>query len=174
MAGPSYVASATLTTTALQSLAADNSTGYPLSGWFSETFTNTTNKYIDYVLAGKFETHASNRQAGYIYVYLIPSLNDTPLWPASATGTVGTQGAGSFVDTEERDSACILLDAIVVDTTASSIVYLKPKSIVSAMGGLIMPPTHFSFFVSTNAVTTTAAALAATGNALYMTALSAP
>lgn len=175
MAGPTYAASVTVATTALNSLAADNSTGYPLIGVFTPLVSNATLNYLDYIYSGQFTTSASavNRQAGYVYVYLIFALNGTPTWPAVATGTIGTDVAGSFVDSEERDSACILLDAIPVDTTPSSVVYLKPKSLLAAFGGLFIP-SHHCLFISTNATTTTTAGLAASGNAIYYTPIVTP
>ena len=33
---------------------------------------------------GTFTTHASNRQAGVINIYVLAALNDTPTWPATA------------------------------------------------------------------------------------------
>lgn len=162
-----YAASVAMTVTNLHSLAADNSTGYPLIGWSSASVTNTSNEYVDYLLSGTFTTHASNRQAGYIYVYVIGALNDTPTWPAAATGTWGTQGAASFTDTEERDGFARLMVALPVDTTASSIVGFPPTSIAQLFGGIV--PTHWAVFVSTNATTTTTAALASSGSAVYYT-----
>lgn len=173
MAGPTYGSSVALTVTNLHSLPADNATGAPLVGWFSAAKSNLTDLRLDYNVSGSFTTHASNRQAGFIYVYAVASLNDTPLWPATATGTLGTEGLGSFVDVEERDSYCVPLATIVIDNTASAIYTFPPTSIASAFG-LIMPPTHWGLFVSTNATTTTTAALAASGSALYYTPIIAP
>ena len=165
-----YAASVAMAVTNLHSLAADNSTGYPLIGWSSASVDNTTNEYVDYLLSGTFTTHASNRQAGGVYVYVIGSLNDTPTWPAAATGTWGTQAAASFTDTEERDGFARLVTVLPVDTTASSIVGFPPTSIAQLFGGIV--PTHWAVFVSTNAATTTAAALAASGSAVYYTPVS--
>ena len=173
MAGNAYVdyaASVAFNVTNLHSLAADNSTGYPLIGWSSESVNNTTDEYVDFLVSGTFTTHASNRQAGYIYVYIVGALNDTPTWPAAATGTWGTQGAASFTDTEERDGFARLLTAIPVDTTASSIVGFPPTSIAQLFGGFVPP--YWAIFVSTNATTTTTAALASSGSAVYRTPVS--
>lgn len=159
-----YVASVSPTVTNLHSLASSQDW---LTGWCSGTITNTSDNYLDYIAAAAFTTHASNRQAGSINVYVIGALKDTPTWPASATGTVGTEGALSFTDAEERDSACTFLDSIPVDATASSIVYMKPRAIAQLFGGEM--PTHFCFYISQNASTTTTAGLAAAGSALYYT-----
>ena len=165
-----YAASSAFTVTNLHSLAADNSTGYPLIGWSSASVNDTSNEYIDYLLSGTFTTHASNRQAGYIYVYVVAALNDTPTWPAAATGTWGTEGAASFTDTEERDGFARLMVALAVDTTASSIVGFPPTSVAQLFGGIVPP--YWAVFVSTNATTTTTAALAAAGSAVYHTPVS--
>lgn len=162
-----YAASSAMTVTNLHSLAADNSTGYPLIGWSSASVNNTSNEYADYLLAGTFTTHASNRQAGFVYVYVIGALNDTPTWPAAATGTWGTEGAASFTDTEERDGFARFMIALAVDTSASSIVGFPPTSIAQLFGGIVPP--YWAVFVSTNATTTTTAALAASGSAVYYT-----
>ena len=170
MAGPTYNASSTYVVTALHSLASSQDW---LIGWFSASIDNTTNAYLDYMISGTFTTHASNRQAGYINIYAVLAINDTPTWPASDTGTPGTQGAGSFVDTEERDANTILLDSIYVDGSASAIVTMQPISLVEKCG-LIMPPTHFGLYISQNATTTTTAGLASAGSAVYSTAIVSP
>ena len=159
-----YVASVAPTVTNLHSLASSQDW---TAGWCSGTITNTINNYLDYVYSAAFTTHAINRQAGQINVYLINALNDTPTWPASATGTVGTEGALSFTDTEERDSACTLIGSIIVDNSASSIVYLKPIAIAAFSGGELA--SHHCLYISQNASTTTTAGLAAAGSAVYYT-----
>lgn len=170
MAGPSYNASSSLTVTNLHSLASDQNF---LTGWFSASTSNLVNKYLDYFYGFTFTTHASNRQAGSINIYVVTSLNDTPTWPATATGTLGTEGAGSFVDTEERDSLCTLIKSITVDTSASAIMPVSQMSLCTALG-LIMPPTHHCLFITQNCATTTAAGLAAAGSAIYQTAIVSP
>ena len=166
-----YASSVAMTVTNLHSLAADNSTGYPLIGWSSASVNNTSNEYLDYLVSGTFTTHASNRQAGNVYVYIVAALNDTPTWPAAASGTWGTEGVASFTDTEERDGFARLLTVIPVDTTASSIVGFPPTSIAQLFGGVVPP--YWAVFVSTNATTTTTAALASSGSAVYYTPVGA-
>lgn len=161
---PKYVASTSMTVTNLHSLASSQDW---LAGWCSASVTNTSNNYADYLPGMTFTTHASNRQAGSINIYVIASLNDTPTWPASATGTVGTEGALSFTDSEERDAACVLWKSIAVDSTASAILPAPQSSIAVLFGGRM--PTHFCFFVAQNASTTTTAGLAAAGSAVYYT-----
>lgn len=158
-----YVSSVTPTVTSLQSLASSQDW---TAGWGSATITNNSNNYQDYLLGATITTNSANRQAGSINIYIIGSLNDTPLFPASASGTIGTEGAISFTDTEERDSACRLLTSITVDTTASAVMPFGMTSIAQLFGRM---PSHFVIFVAQNASTTTTAGLASSGNALYYT-----
>lgn len=160
-----YATSVALTVTSLHSLASD--TAAYLAGWFSLSYSNLTNVYEDYLYGGTFTTHATNRAAGRIDVYVVGALNDTPTWPATATGTLGTEGAGSFTDTEERDSLCRLLVSLTADTTASSILTFPPTGIAQLFGGFV-PPYH-GLFITQNVSTTTTAGLAAAGSALYHT-----
>ncbi len=161
-------ASTAMTVTNLHSLASDS--GSYLAGWSSASVNNTSNVYLDYLLSGTFTTHASNRAAGRIDVYVIAALNDTPTWPATASGTIGTEGALSFTDTEERDSLCRLIASMTADTTASSILTFPPTSVRMLFGG-IMPPPYWAVFITQNVSTTTTAGLAAAGSALYYTPL---
>lgn len=166
-----YAASVAMTVTNLHSLASDNATGFPLIGWSSASVNNTSNEYLDYLVSGTFTTHASNRQAGAIYVYVVAALNDTPTWPAAASGTWGTEGVASFTDTEERDGFARLLTVLTLDNTASSIVGFPPISISQLFGGIVPP--YWALFVSTTATTTTTAGLASSGSAIYYTPVGA-
>lgn len=159
-----YVASSTLTTTALQSLASSQDW---TAGWGSASISNLTDLNLDGLLGGTFTTHASNRQAGSINIYLISPLNDTPTWPASSSGTIGTEGAIAFTDTEERDAACMFLASITVDNTASAVMPFPMRAIAAQFSGEL--PTHFVIYISQNCSTTTTAGLASSGNALYYT-----
>jgi hypothetical protein len=152
-----YAASVAMTVTNLHSLASDQNL---LAGWSSASVSNTTNNYFDYLVSGTFTTHASNRQAGVINVYAVAALNDTPTWPAAATGTWGTEGTASFTDTEERDGATRLISSLIVDATASAVYSFPPTSIATIFGGNIPPA--WAIFVTQNAATTTAAGLEAT------------
>lgn len=159
-----YVASSTLTTTNLQSLA--SSQDYT-AGWGSASISNLSDLNLDGLIGGTFTTHASNRQAGSINIYLIAPLNDTPTWPASSSGTIGTEGAIAFTDTEERDAACTFLASLTVDATASAVMPLTMRAVSAQFGGEM--PTHFVIYVSQNCSTTTTAGLASSGNAIYYT-----
>lgn len=158
-------ASTAMTVTNLHSLASDS--GSYLAGWSSASVNNTSNVYMDYMVGGTFTTHASNRAAGDIRVYVIAALNDTPTWPATASGTIGTEGALSFTDSEERDSLCRLLTVLTADTSASSILAFPPTAIAPLFGGIVPP--YWALFVTQNVSTTTTAGLASSGSAIYYT-----
>lgn len=159
-----YAASTAMTVTNLHSLASAQDWA---AGWTSASVANTTNNYEDYLYGFTFTTHASNRQAGTINIYVIASLNDTPTWPATASGTIGTEGALSFTDTEERDTLCRLLGSITVDNTASAIYTFPQTGIAMLFNGRV--PTHHAIYIAQNCSTTTTAGLAAAGSAVYYT-----
>jgi hypothetical protein len=159
-----YAASSALTVTNLHSLASSQDW---TAGWTSASTVNTSNKYLDYAYGMTFTTHASNRQAGTINIYVIASLNDTPTWPATASGTIGTEGALSFTDTEERDTLCRLLGSITVDNTASAIYTFPQTGIAQLFGGIV--PTHHAIYIAQNCSTTTTAGFASSGSAVYQT-----
>lgn len=159
-----YAASTAMTVTNLHSLASSSDWS---AGWSSASVVNTSNLYEDYLYGFTFTTHASNRQAGSINIFVIASLNDTPTWPATASGTIGTEGALSFTDTEERDTLCRLLGSITVDNTASAVYTFPQTGIAALFGGMV--PTHHAIYVAQNCGTTTTAGLAAAGSAVYYT-----
>jgi hypothetical protein len=158
-------ASTSLTVTNLHSLAASQSL---VAGWTSNSVANTSNVYADYEYGFTFTSHASNRQSpSTIAVYVISSLNDTPTWPATSSGTIGTEGALVFADTYRRDSLCRLLWSVVADATASAIYTMPQMGIAQLFGGVC--PTHHAIFVTQNLATSTNAGLASSGSAIYYT-----
>lgn len=160
-----YAASTTaMTVTNLHSLAASSTW---VAGWSSASVTNTSNVYLDYMVSGTFTTASSNRQAGTIEVWVMAPINDTPTWPALASGTAGTEGAASFTAVEMKNSFCRLLTVITVTSTNSQIYAFPPTAIAPLFGGQC--PTHWALFVTGNATTTTTAQLASSGSAMYYT-----
>jgi hypothetical protein len=161
--GKYSAASTAMTVTNLHSLASSQSW---ISGWTSASVANTSNVDLDYLVGATFTTHASNRQAGLINIYVIASLNDTPTWPTVASGTPGTEGALAFTAAEQVNACARLLGSIAVNNTASQ-VYAFPQTSVKDLFGYM--PTHWCLFVTQNAATTTAAGLASSGSAVYYT-----
>jgi hypothetical protein len=162
-------ASTALAVTTLHSLASSQDW---TAGWGGISVNNTSNVYLDYLYGFTFTTHASNRQAGSINIYVIAALNDTPTWPAVSSGTLGTADATiAFTDTEERDTLCRLLGSITVDNTASAIYTFPATGIAQLFGGWV-PPYH-AIYIAQNCSTTTTAGLASSGSAVYYTPVTA-
>lgn len=157
-------ASTAVTVTNLHSLAASATW---VAGWTSNSVTNASNVYEDYMVGATFTTHASNRQAGIVEMWIAASLNDTPTWFTPASGTIGTEGAVAFTAVEQKFSYCRLLTAFNVTATASQIYAVPQLSVAQLFGGVC--PTHFAILVLGNAATTTAAQFAAAGSAVYYT-----
>ena len=159
-----YAASVAPTVTNLQSLA--SSSGL-IAGWFSGSINNTANVYLDYAYGGTFTTASATRQAGTINIYVVGALNDTPTWPATASGTLGTEGTGGFTDIQMVNSLCVLLKSITVTSTNGEIYAFPPIGIAQLFGGVV-PPYH-CLFITANAGTTTTASFAASVNQIYYT-----
>lgn len=150
-----YAASSNLTVTNLHSLASSQSW---IAGWESALIDNTSNKYLDYLVSGKFTVASSNNQAGEIRIHVVAMLDDST-WPDVFDGTESTE---TVTDTEMYDAICKLGATCVVDNTAGDVYYSAPFSVASLFGGVC--PAKFVIFVSQNATTTTTAGLAASGN----------
>lgn len=137
-----------------------------VAGWSSASVDNASTLALDYLVSGQFTTEASNRQAGYIYVYAYAAFVDTPTWPdLFSAGTEGTVGAATVHDSEQRDSGMRLVAAITVDNTASAVYTFPPTSIASLFGGVV--PTQWALWVTSNAATTTTDWCVASGTTLY-------
>ena len=157
-------ASTTMTTTNLQSLASSQTW---VAGWGSASVANTSNLNFDYLIGATFTTHASNRQAGTVEVWVIGSLNDTPTFFTPASGTAGTEGTISFTAREQLLANGRLLQSFAVTSTASQIYAIPETGIAQLFGGQC--PTHWYLFVTGNATTTTTAQFASSGSAVYYT-----
>jgi hypothetical protein len=157
-----YEGASALTVTNLHSLPASQDW---TAGWASVAKSNLADKFLDYLYSFSFTTHASNRQIGAINLYVIASLSDVPGWPPLGSGSLGSEGLISFVDTEERDSACQQLGSIIVDNSASA-VYTFPQRGIAALFGMVCP-TYHAIFISHNCSTTTTAGFASSGSVGY-------
>jgi hypothetical protein len=157
-------ASTAMTVTNLHSLASSQTW---IAGWGSASVSNTSNLNLDYLVGGTFTTHASNRQAGTVEVWVIASLNDTPTFFTPSSGTLGTEGAISFTAREQLLSAGRLLQSFAVLNTASQIYAIPQQGISYLFNGSC--PTTWCLFVTGNASTTTTAQFASSGSAMYYT-----
>ena len=136
----SYLTAVELTYTSLGSLAA--SAGLT-GGAESSAVDNSSNLYMDYLLAGNFKTAATNGLIGYIEVWVIGQLEDT-LWPDVFDGT------DSAETVTNRDTLIGFgKQAGVIyapNATASQIYAFGPVSVAQLFGGIC--PRKFVVFVT--------------------------
>ena len=145
-----YAASSALTIT-LASLASSSTW---TSGRQATAVDNTTNKYLDYLLAGLVTVGTSPTSGTEIRVYVV-ALRDDSTWP-DAVGA--TDAAWSSSSEGTRDGYVKLAAALRVDSTTSNRGYsFGPVSVASLFGGSC--PKKFTVVVAHN----TGVALNATG-----------
>ena len=152
-----YGSSSALTIT-LASLSSDTSL---LAGRESTEVDNTTNKYLDYLLAGKITTGTSPTASRQIEVWVVAMAEDS-------TYPDVFDGADSNESPTSRDilAACGRCVAVMsTDNTSNRTYWFGPVSVANAFGGSL--PKKFVVFVVHN----TGVALNSTsGNhALYVT-----
>lgn len=143
-----YGSSSALTIT-LASLASNSTL---VAGRESTAVDNTTNKYVDYLLAG-FVTTGTSPTAGTIGVYVVGMLDDST-WPDVFDGT---DSAETVTSAAIRDLICRPAAEIPTDTTSNRPYPFGPVSVASLFGGVL--PAKFSVFCSHSTVV----ALNATG-----------
>ncbi len=149
----SYAASANLTVTNLNGLAASST---HVTGWESDAIDNTTNKYLDYLISGKFTTESAGLSAGEIRMHVVAMLDDST-WPGGFDGTESAETTP--LDDANGTSAGVRLGAVAItDTTASQVYYIAPFSVAQLFGGIC--PAKFLIFVTQSTGTT----LETTGN----------
>lgn len=145
-----YVASSALTIT----LASLGSSSTWLAGRESTAVDNSTNKYLDYLLAGIVTVGTTPTASTEIRIHVV-AMRDDSTWPDVFDGTdsaetVTSAGVGSgFL----KLAAVMLVDA----TTSDRGYWFGPVSVAALFGGVC--PRKFVVFVSHNSV----AALNATG-----------
>jgi len=145
-----YASSSALTIT-LASLATSSTW---IAGRQSDNVDNTTNKYLDYLLAGRVTVGTTPTSGTEIRVYVV-ALRDDSTWPDS----VGAADAAWSSSTEGTRDGYVRLAAIMrVDSTTSNRAYdFGPVSVASLFGGSC--PKKFAVIVTHN----TAVNLNATG-----------
>lgn len=158
-----YRASVALSVTALQSQPA-NATW--TTGWTGPTVDNSTNLDLDHLVAGQFTVAAASLTAGEIRVYLVPQANDTT-WPdIYSTGTEGTESASAVLHDTTTLTVLPCLWSCVTDTDNSRVYTMPQTSVLTKLGFM---PRKYVLFVAHS----TGQNLAASGNAIYVTGVSA-
>lgn len=134
-----YVASADYTIT-LASLATSSTR---LVGRESTAIDNSTNKYLDYLVAGKVTTGTTPTADRQIDLLVYGSLKDTPTYPDTITGT---DAGVTLTNTGTRTG---LRPVMSPSTTATSnIGYPFAPVSVALLFGALMPPNRHGLFVS--------------------------
>jgi hypothetical protein len=132
-----YAASSALTIT-LASLATSATW---VAGRESTAVDNTTNKYLDYLLAGKI-TLGTTPTAGEIRVYVAGLMEDST-YPDVFDGT---DSAETCTTAAIRDSSLKLAAVIATPATSNETQWFGPTSVSSLFGGAV--PKKFSVFVT--------------------------
>lgn len=117
-----------------------------VAGQESTAVDETTNLYLDELVAGKITT-GTGPTAGTIEVWAYGQLEDTPTYPDVLDGT---DSAETFTSVDIKRSALKLLASIPTDATANRTYYFGPVSIAAAFGGSL--PKRWGVFVSHSTV----------------------
>lgn len=120
-----------------------------VAGRESDAVSNTTNLYLDYLVAGRVTVGTTPTISTRIEVYAYGSQNDTPTYPDVFDGT----DSAETVTSAEIRAACLrLLAVMIVDATTSDRVYpFAPVSLAACYGGTL-PKTHGLFVTHNTAV----------------------
>lgn len=149
-----YPSTSSLTIT-LASLASDASL---LAGEQSDAVSNTSNLYLDYLVAGKITTGTSPTTGKQIEVWAYAQESDgggTPVYPDAITGS---NGGATFTSLDIKYASMALIALLNTDSNSNRTYWFKPTSIRSAFGGVVPP--KWGIFVVHN----TGVALNATGS----------
>ena len=125
-----------------------------LAGQESTAIDNSTNKYLDYLVAGWIKTNATITAGGRIEVWCVSSTDDGTAWPDVFDGT---DSAETVTNANIKNGVCKLVAAMQVDATGTY--PFGQVSVASLYGGVC--PVKFVFFVThsthaTNALDSTA------------------
>lgn len=144
-----YAASAAFTIT-LASLASSSTF---LAGRESDAVSNTTNKYLDYLVGGKVTTGTSPTASKTIRIYGYGSIDDTPTYPDVLDGA----DSAETITSADILNQLALLAALGTDNTSDRTYWMAPRVLSLAFGGVI--PKNFGLYIAHD----TAVALNATG-----------
>lgn len=135
-----YVASSAVTFTSTVSLATSST---KLAGAESAAVDNSTNKYLDYALAGVLRVGTTPTTAKSLDICLVGIMNDST-WPDVFDGT---DSAETVTNQEIKDQICKPFQAIsIISTTSNVDYYYGPGSVASRFGGRV--PLKWSIFAA--------------------------
>ena len=133
-------------TISLASLASDTNL---LAGRCGASVDNTSNLYIDYLLAANKVTTGTSPTGGQIELWIYGSYDDTPTYPDTLLGTDANK---TLTNTNIKTSALAPWVIIPVTTTSNVGYPARPISLVSLPGGLGIPKYHGIFVVHNTGV----------------------
>lgn len=156
-----YAASVSIGVTNLHSLAYSSTF---TSGWESGVIDNTSNKYVDVLLAGNFTSNASVAPTANtsILVYVYAVQDDAPTYP---DGMDGTESTDSVTSANVGAGFLKLAAVLPLDASTSRVFYFGPVSVAQLFGGIM--PNKWGVFVTHNAGATSS--LAGSGNKIAYT-----
>jgi hypothetical protein len=134
-----YAASAAFTFT-LASIATSSTR---VAGSESTAIDNTSNKYLDYLVAGKVTTGTSPTDAKQIDLWVYASFEDTPTYPDVLDGTNSTE---TLTSEGVRNGALVLAASISTNNTSDRTYWFAPFSVAALFGGRM--PKFFGLFLS--------------------------
>ena len=130
-------------TITLASLATDANL---LTGVESAAISNTTNKYLDYLISGKIRTGTSPTTAKAIQVWAVASWDGTN-WPDVFDGTASAE---TITSANHKNAICRLVAEMVTDATSDRDYHFAGVSIRDLFGGVVPPA--FVLFVTHSTV----------------------
>lgn len=157
-----YVATGTYVIT-LASLATSSTR---VAGRQSDAVSNTSGKYLDYLVGGKITAGTSPTVSKQADIWAGFAVNDTPLYPDTLTGA--GDAAKTLTSENVRNGGLVPLRSLVIDNTSDRTYWMAPVSLATALGALAPMGAHVLFVAHDHAV-----ALNATGgnHAFYNTGL---
>lgn len=132
-------ASSAAYTIGLGSLASDTTL---LAGRESTAVSNTANKYMDYLVAGKIRAGTSPTAGNTIEVWAYGSLDDTPTYPDVLDGT---DSAETLTSANVKANMIKLVASITVDSTTDRDYFFGPVSLAALFGAV---PKNHGLFVT--------------------------
>lgn len=139
---PSYGASAALVTTNLQSIV---SNGSIIAGWMSAVQDNTANLSDDELISYVIKLGTTPTVSTAVEIWAWSTLDDTPTYPDTITGTEGTVTLTSL--NVKLSGAFKLCASFLVDATTNRI-YSGIFSLAQAFGGTM--PKKWGLFIGHN------------------------
>lgn len=126
-----YASSAAMTIT----LSALGTSPTLVAGRESTAVVNTSNLYLDYLLAGKITTGTLPTVSKQIQVYVYGQMEDTPKYAGAITGSDSARTL-----TAENRNAALRLAAVMVVTASTNVQYsFGPVSVLNLFGGIVLP-----------------------------------